>query len=195
VAGLHFFFQRRKRNEAKKTPSNNRHISVPSVQLQLFGPPKARSAHNNEHWTPCPPLSTTHTLRHQCGNPLIRPPRCALLRPNGGDCCNGGGVSASDVLNPFWAIPLLCVGQVSVLRIPTLVAKRVGICERRVGVPVFCVMRRACFWGTKQFGTARSGHLCALVWKAFSLLRFFFAVGKRNEVPPRTVANSAKENS
>jgi hypothetical protein len=27
------------------------------------------------------------------------------------------------------------------------------------------------------------------------LLRFFFAVGKRNEVPPRTVANSAKENS
>jgi hypothetical protein len=25
------------------------------------------------------------------------------------------------------------------------------------------------------------------------LLRFFFAVGKRNEVPPRTVANSAKQ--
>jgi hypothetical protein len=40
---------------------------------------------------------------------------------------------------------------------------------------------------------ARSGHLCAFVWKAFSLLRFFVAVGQRNEVPPRTVANSAKE--
>jgi hypothetical protein len=25
------------------------------------------------------------------------------------------------------------------------------------------------------------------------LLRFFFAVGKRNEVPPRTVANSDKQ--
>jgi hypothetical protein len=25
------------------------------------------------------------------------------------------------------------------------------------------------------------------------LLRFFFAVGKRNEVPPRTVANSGKQ--
>jgi hypothetical protein len=31
--------------------------------------------------------------------------------------------------------------------------------------------------------------------KAFSLLRFFFAVGKRNEVPPRTVANSDKKSS
>ncbi len=30
-------------------------------------------------------------------------------------------------------------------------------------------------------------------WKAFSLLRFFVAVGQRNEVPPRTVANSDKK--
>src|SRR5580692_2190441 len=29
--------------------------------------------------------------------------------------------------------------------------------------------------------------------KAFSLLRFFVAVGQRNEVPPRTVANSDKK--
>jgi hypothetical protein len=28
----------------------------------------------------------------------------------------------------YWAIPLLCVGQVSVLTDSTLVAKRVGIC-------------------------------------------------------------------
>jgi hypothetical protein len=41
--------------------------------------------------------------------------------------------------------------------------------------------------------TARSGHLCAVGGEAFSLLRFFFAVGKRNEVPPRTVAKSAKK--
>ncbi|WP_218778365.1 hypothetical protein, partial [Caballeronia sordidicola] len=41
--------------------------------------------------------------------------------------------------------------------------------------------------------TARSGHLRISGWKAFSLLRFFVAVGQRNEVPPRTVANSAKE--
>ncbi len=31
--------------------------------------------------------------------------------------------------------------------------------------------------------------------KAFSLLRFFVAVGQRNEVPPRTVANSDKKYS
>jgi hypothetical protein len=31
--------------------------------------------------------------------------------------------------------------------------------------------------------------------KAFSLLRFFVAVGQRNEVPPRTVANSDKKSS
>jgi hypothetical protein len=31
--------------------------------------------------------------------------------------------------------------------------------------------------------------------EAFSLLLFLFAVGKRNEVRPRTVANSDKENS
>ena len=42
---------------------------------------------------------------------------------------------------------------------------------------------------------ARSGHLCALGGEAFSLLRFFFAVGKRNEVPPRTVANGDKEDN
>jgi hypothetical protein len=41
--------------------------------------------------------------------------------------------------------------------------------------------------------TARSGHLRVSGWKAFSLLRFFVAVGQRNEVPPRTVANSAKK--
>ena len=29
--------------------------------------------------------------------------------------------------------------------------------------------------------------------EAFSLLRFFVAVGQRNEVPPRTVANSDKK--
>jgi hypothetical protein len=41
--------------------------------------------------------------------------------------------------------------------------------------------------------SARSGHLRISGWKAFSLLRFFVAVGQRNEVPPRTVAKSAKE--
>ena len=33
VAGLHFLVLRRQRNEAKKTPSNNQRVSVPSVQF------------------------------------------------------------------------------------------------------------------------------------------------------------------
>jgi len=41
---------------------------------------------------------------------------------------------------------------------------------------------------------ARCGHLRISGGEAFSLLRFFVAVGQRNEVPPRTVANSDKEN-
>ena len=41
--------------------------------------------------------------------------------------------------------------------------------------------------------TARCGHLRISGGEAFSLLRFFVAVGQRNEVPPRTVANSDKE--
>jgi hypothetical protein len=37
------------------------------------------------------------------------------------------------------------------------------------------------------------GTLNTVCGKAFSLLRFFVAVGQRNEVPPRTVANSDKK--
>src|SRR5271154_6385052 len=37
------------------------------------------------------------------------------------------------------------------------------------------------------------GTLKADCGEAFSLLRFFVAVGQRNEVPPRTVANSDKK--
>jgi hypothetical protein len=43
VAGLHFFFQGRKRNEAKKTPLHRWLISVPSVHVYLFGTSEERS--------------------------------------------------------------------------------------------------------------------------------------------------------
>src|ERR1700709_2122936 len=42
--------------------------------------------------------------------------------------------------------------------------------------------------GTHEFDTSKP-----LVERRFLCFCFFFAVGKRNEVPPRTVANSAKE--
>ncbi|WP_218778430.1 hypothetical protein, partial [Caballeronia sordidicola] len=63
------------------------------------------------------------------------------------------------------------------------------------GVQVFLIAASSVLLKDQTVVSARSGHLRISGWKAFSLLRFFFAVGKRNEVPPRTVANSAKENS
>ncbi len=76
-----------------------------------------------------------------------------------------------------------------------LVAKRgdVGIREKEgFKCPWFCEHRAtrepkavACTLGTLKTDCG----------KAFSLLRFFVAVGQRNEVPPRTVANSDKKYS
>ncbi|WP_218778186.1 hypothetical protein, partial [Caballeronia sordidicola] len=61
------------------------------------------------------------------------------------------------------------------------------------GFQVFLIAASSVLVKYQTVVTARSRHLRISGWKAFSLLRFFFAVGKRNEVPPRTVANSAKE--
>ena len=61
------------------------------------------------------------------------------------------------------------------------------------GFQLFVVMASSVLVKYQTVVTARSGHLRISGGEAFSLLRFFFAVGKRNEVPPRTVANSAKE--
>ncbi|WP_218778179.1 hypothetical protein, partial [Caballeronia sordidicola] len=58
---------------------------------------------------------------------------------------------------------------------------------------VFVVMAATVLLTYQTVVIARSGHLRISGWEAFSLLRFFVAVGQRNEVPPRTVAKSAKE--
>ena len=47
--------------------------------------------------------------------------------------------------------------------------------------------------GNQKQWSARWGHLKQIVGRRFLLLRFFVAEGPRNEVPPRTVANSDKK--
>ncbi len=101
------------------------------------------------------------------------------------DCKRGG---------PCWfAGPRSSVGHRTCPR--ALVAKRgdVRIREKEgFKCPWFCEHRATrepkavvCTLGTLNTGCG----------EAFSLLRFFVAVGQRNEVPPRTVANSDKKYS
>src|SRR6202020_3660967 len=56
--------------------------------------------------------------------------------------------------------------------------------------PWFCEHRST--WEPKAV-VCTLGTLNTDCGEAFSLLRFFVAVGQRNEVPPRTVANSDKK--
>src|ERR1700722_8158818 len=75
----------------------------------------------------------------------------------------------------------------------TLVAKRgdVGIREKEgFKCPWFCEHRST---REPKAVVCTLGTLKTDCGEAFSLLRFFVAVGQRNEVPPRTVANSDKK--
>ncbi len=74
---------------------------------------------------------------------------------------------------------------------------------RSVGMSGFARRRVSTQRGSSEHGSTREpkavvctlGTLNTDCGEAFSLLRFFVAVGQRNEVPPRTVANSDKKYS
>ena len=147
----------------------------------------------------------THTLRHQCGNPLIRPPRCARWRPNGGQGCTGSVAPALARDPGREASGSGCCGAVMGFAVSMPWRGFRIDCHsywwRSVwvsvagggGVQLLVVMASSVLLKYQTVVRARSGHLRIRGWKAFSLLRFFVAVGQRNEVPPRTVANGAKK--
>src|SRR5580704_15788214 len=57
------------------------------------------------------------------------------------------------------------------------------------------VLRAPCYQVPKTFSLHARDTNSPIVERRFLCFCFFFAGGKRNEVPPRTVANSDKENS
>ena len=148
-----------------------------------------------------------NTLRHQCSRASsvrIRTstaPRASSASPVFGASpvlvCSGDGLLASEVVAPRRLIGRLVVRAQRGMPLglsQSLVAKRVGISGREGGVQTLVGLASTVLFKCQKLVLARCGHFRISGGKAFSLLRFFVAVGQRNEVPPRTVANSAKEN-
>ncbi len=183
-------------------------LSVPSVQTTAFGSPVARCSQNHGHLKPSfsriltsPRFATSALGQVQYFHELVLPHSYLVCGRHKGDMARssfGRGYSRVARVFHYFSSPLTkAFGRVSQWQF--------GLARdhwwRSVGMSGFARRRGSTQRGSSEHRATREpkavvctlGTLNTVCGKAFSLLRFFVAVGQRNEVPPRTVANSDKK--